>query len=89
MKTFKVGIIGCGTIFPMHAQSIKNIKGIKLAAVCDIREERAKDKARYFNCNYYKDYKKMLASEKLDVVHICTPHYLHAPMVIEAARFDA
>ena len=86
MKTFKVGIIGCGTIFPMHAQSIKNIKGIKLAAVCDIREERAKDKARYFNCNYYKDYKKMLASEKLDVVHICTPHYLHMPMVLEAAK---
>ena len=26
----------------------------------------------------------MLEKEKLDVLHICTPHYLHVPMAIEA-----
>lgn len=86
MKTFKVGIIGCGTIFPMHAQSLKNIKGVRLAAVCDIKIERAKEKARSFCCNYYKSYNDMLASERLDAVHICTPHYLHMQMVIEATK---
>jgi len=84
--TFRVGIIGCGTIFPMHAQSIKNMKEAKLAAVCDIKEARAREKAGQHNCVYYTDYKKMLDSERLDVVHICTPHYLHMPMIIEAAK---
>jgi predicted dehydrogenase len=28
----------------------------------------------------------MLASEALDAVHICTPHYLHMPMAVEAAK---
>ncbi len=84
--TFRVGIIGCGTIFPMHAQSIKNIREAKLAAVCDIKKARAREKARQYACCYYTDYKKMLKAERLDAVHICTPHYLHMPMILEAAR---
>lgn len=86
MKTLKVGIIGCGTIFPMHAQSLKNIKGVELAAVCDIKKERARSRARAYRCNYYTDYKKMLDEAGLDAVHVCTPHYLHMPMVLEAAK---
>ena len=34
----------------------------------------------------YSIYKKMLENEKIDIVHICTPHYLHAEMVIEALK---
>lgn len=86
MKTLKTGIIGCGGIFPMHAESIRNIKGVEIAAVCDVKTDRAQAKADKYGCRYYSDYKKMLKSEKLDVVHICTPHYLHVPMVLEAAK---
>lgn len=86
MKTFRVGIIGCGTIFPMHARSIKNLKGVQLVSVCDIQPKRAREKAGLYRCSHYTDYREMLAKERLDAVHICTPHYLHAPMVIEAAR---
>ncbi len=86
MKTLRSGIIGCGTIFPMHAQSIKNIKEARLVAVCDIKKDRARDKAKKYACAGYTDYKKMFAETHLDVVHICTPHYLHMPMIIEAAK---
>lgn len=86
MATLRAAIIGCGTIFPMHAQSLKNIKGVELTAVCDIKEDRARTRARHFRCNYYTDYKKMLDAECLDAVHICTPHYLHLPMILEAAK---
>ncbi|MFH0764516.1 MAG: Gfo/Idh/MocA family oxidoreductase [Candidatus Omnitrophota bacterium] len=86
MKTLRVGIIGCGTIFPMHARSLNNIKNVKLTAVCDIKEPRAKAAARAYRCNYYTNYKKMLDEADLDAVHICTPHYLHMPMVLEAAK---
>lgn len=86
MITLKIGIIGCGTIFPMHAESLKRIRGVKIAVVCDIKEGRARAKAKKYGGKYYTDYKKMLSCEDLDVVHICTPHYLHAPMVLEAAK---
>ncbi len=82
--SFKVGLIGCGSIFPMHAEALKMIDSTEIVAVCDINEEKAKQAAKKYNCKYYTDYKVMIESEKLDVVHILTPHYLHAPMTIYA-----
>ncbi|MFA5411557.1 MAG: Gfo/Idh/MocA family oxidoreductase [Candidatus Omnitrophota bacterium] len=81
---FKVGIVGCGNIFPMHAQSLLNTPGVEVSAVCDIRSARARKAARHCRCRSYLDYKLMLEKEDLDAVHILTPHYLHPPMAIRA-----
>lgn len=86
MKKIRVGIIGCGNIFPMHAYPASKRDEVELVAVCDHKEERAKEKAIEFDCKFYMDYKKMIDEEDLDVVHICTPHYLHAPMTLYAAK---
>ena len=53
----------------------------KIVAVCDIDESK---KDIVPNAKFYTDYKQMLTKEDIDVVHICTPHYLHAEMVIFA-----
>lgn len=84
MKKFRVGIIGCGNIFPMHAYSVVALDNTELVAVCDVKEDRAKAKAEELNCKYYLDYKEMIEKENLDVVHICTPHYLH-PIIAKYA----
>lgn len=85
MKTkLKVGIVGCGNIFIMHAKPILDTEGTEIVAVCDIKEDRAKYRAKELNCNYYTDYNEMLKKENLDVVHICTPHHLHPQMSIDA-----
>lgn len=86
MNKFRVGIVGCGNIFPMHALSVKGLECAEIVAVCDIKEDRAKAKAQEFNCNYYLDYKEMISKEKLDVIHICLPHYMHPPVAIYAAN---
>lgn len=85
MRNLKVGIIGCGTILPMHAQPVVNLKGLELTCVSDVKKDRAKKAAKKYNCRYYLDYKKMLDKEELDAVHIATPHHLHLPMVEYAA----
>lgn len=85
MSKFKVGIIGCGNIFPMHASSIQLSDAAELVAVCDNKEDRAKQAAEKYNCNFYTSYEEMFDKEEIDVVHICTPHYLHAPMTAYAA----
>jgi len=84
----RIGIIGCGTIFPMHAESIRQIcnKYAEIVAVCDIKEGTLANTAMKYKCKGYKDYKEMLNKENLDVVHICTPHYLHKEMAIYAAE---
>ena len=86
MMTFKVGIIGCGAIHLIHAEGIVSNPNTKLVAVADIIEARAKETAIKYNCAYYNDYKELLANKEIDAVHICTPHYLHTPIAIEAMR---
>lgn len=86
MRNFKVAIVGCGNIFPMHAQSVKNLENTEIIAVCDINEDRARAKGNQYNCNYYVDYKEMFNKEDIDVVHICLPHYLHHEVSIYASN---
>ncbi|MBE0701398.1 MAG: Gfo/Idh/MocA family oxidoreductase [Acholeplasmataceae bacterium] len=86
MRKLRVGIIGCGNIFPMHAISIKKNDQLELVAVCDNKKERAVEAASKYDAVAYFDYEKMFKEARLDVVHICTPHYLHAPMTIAAAE---
>jgi len=81
---YRVGIIGCGNVSPMHIYPVNALDSCELVAVCDNKEDRAKARAEELGCKSYADYKEMIDKEKLDVVHICTPHYLHPPMAIYA-----
>ncbi|MGN1053172.1 MAG: Gfo/Idh/MocA family protein, partial [Candidatus Scatosoma sp.] len=83
----KVGIIGLGAIAPMHIEALKE-RGEEIVAVCDVLKEKCDAVNRKFllNARGYADYKEMLEKEKLDVVHVCTPHYLHAEMAMAALK---
>lgn len=84
----KVGIIGCGNIAQVHAWVLQNLDGAELVAVCDVDAKRAEDLAEKYTgskAKVYTDY-RLLKSADVDVIHICTPHYLHAPMAIEMLR---
>jgi predicted dehydrogenase len=83
---FRVGLIGCGNIFSVHAESLVNTPDVELASVCDINLSRASQAAKKYKCHFYTDYNKMFKEEKLDSVHILTPHYLHPPMTICALK---
>ncbi len=73
----RVGIIGCGCIFTMHATSCDHLENATLVGVCDIKKDRADAAAKKYNVNAYYDYKELIDKEKPDVVHVCVPHYLH------------
>jgi UDP-N-acetyl-2-amino-2-deoxyglucuronate dehydrogenase len=86
MKKFGVGIIGCGAIFGVHAFPLHTLPNVEVRAVCDIKPAAREAASRLFQCDAYDDYTEMLKCEDIDVVHVLTPHYLHAPMVIAAAN---
>lgn len=80
----KVGIVGCGGIAGVHAESIKVLKKNIISAFADSRKERAEAFAEKYGGTAYQSLEEMLEKENLDVLHICTPHYLHVPMTVRA-----
>jgi len=80
-------VVGCGAISPLHIGGISDTKNAVVAAVCDIRAERAEEKRAKLapDAKVFTDYKVMLDQmPELDVIHVCLPHYLHTPVAIEA-----
>lgn len=85
----RTAIVGCGTIAEVHAKSLEQVKGCKIIAFSDIKKDRAEYYADRFWGKAYKDFTTMLNEEEPDVLHICTPHYLHVPMAITALKSGA
>ncbi len=85
---FKVALVGCGTVSYVHLTSLLHVDGVKIVALCDTRRERAVESAKEYapDAKIYTDFSEMLEREELDAVHICTPHYLHAKMTVEALK---
>ena len=73
-------IIGLGVIGKVHYDTLKK-QGENVVAICDIDSGKL---ANFSADRKYDDYKKMLDDGGFDVVHVCTPHYLHAEMVVYA-----
>ena len=77
----------CGAIASTHIHAIL-YNNKKIIGICDIVQEKAIKLNNDFNLNakVYTNYLDMLNELKIDVVHICTPHFLHKEMVIEALK---
>ncbi|BCJ93944.1 oxidoreductase [Anaerocolumna cellulosilytica] len=77
-------IIGCGAIAKVHAQCVQKLANHKLSAFADTVETRAEQYAALYHGKAYQSLEEMLEKEKIDILHICTPHYLHVPMAVYA-----
>ena len=85
-SSYRVAIVGCGAISGNHVIAIQHA-GQTLCALCDINPAQAQKRIEQYGLpgvHVYTDHETMLCEEKPDAVHICTPHYLHAPMAISA-----
>src|SRR5688572_11790171 len=80
----RTALIGYGKAAHMHAQALKNIPENILVAV----QGRDLNKARLFGDQYklnaYDDLETMIASERLDMIVICTPHPYHRHPAVTA-----
>jgi len=74
----KVGLIGCGFMGTMHANCYKNLEGVELTAVADVRREKAEEIAAGTQAVIYGDGKDLIANADVDIIDICLPTYLHA-----------
>lgn len=81
---FQVALVGCGAIHENHVHAILSCPQAQLAALCDSDERVAAQMRNRYNVPVYTSYSQMLKTQPLDAVHLCTPHWLHAPMATQA-----
>lgn len=80
----KTCLVGCGGIAAVHGSVLTSGIDTEFVAAADIKPEKAQSYAENFHTKPYPSLESMLDAEKPDVLHICTPHYLHVPMTIYA-----
>ena len=83
---WKVGIVGCGNIAKVHAEALKKMENVSICSFADCKPDRADAYKKIYGTqetNCWSSFEEMLENEELDVVHICTPHYLHVPMALK------
>ena len=86
-QPIRFGIIGMGNMGTKHAKNFLNgdIKEMRITAVADINPDKLKWAEE--NLPWAKRYdtaSELMDSGEVDAVIICTPHYFHPPLVIEA-----
>lgn len=84
MRTLNAAIIGGGAIHQCHVDALRQTPGVALRALVDIDKDKGLALSAQYHCSFYQDYREMLCDTTIDVVHICTPHYLHKPMILAA-----
>ncbi len=78
MEKVKLGFIGTGGMAGAHMRNLKdNFEDVEFTAMCDISEDRAKQRAQEFGGNAYTDFRVMYDKEDLNAVYICTPPFAH------------
>jgi predicted dehydrogenase len=80
----KVGLIGCGFMGSMHANCYKNIEGVRLVALADLRSEKAEELAKGTDAAIFSDGMDLIAEADVDIIDICLPTYLHAEYALAA-----
>ncbi len=84
-KIVKIGIIGAGQIANSHLRNYQDIDGVKIVAVADILEEKAKRAAEKYKIgSYYQDPREMLARDDIEAVDVCVHNNKHMPMTVTA-----
>lgn len=83
MKKTGAAIIGCGTIFAQHARALSVMEEAELLLVADSELSKAQQEAAIYDCEAAQDYRTILERPDIEVVHLCTPHHLHAQIAEE------
>ncbi len=82
----RIALIGCGRIAGHHCQSIREVDGVEIAAVCDLDRAKADAYANQFGIPAFESYHAMFAHiPDIDIAAIMTPsgmHFEHAEEII-------
>ncbi|MGH2563564.1 MAG: Gfo/Idh/MocA family protein, partial [Ginsengibacter sp.] len=72
-----IGVIGAGGFADFAVKSFLKIKGVDIIAVTDLNASAARKMANETNAMVYNDINALLQNEKINLIYIATPPFLH------------
>ena len=81
----RAGLIGTGFIGPVHLEALRRL-GVRVAALCDLPDRVRAAADRFGILEAYGNYREMLRSPSVDVVHITSPNRFHCEMSLAALK---
>lgn len=96
-KIYRVGLIGTGWYGKSDLFRLIQVSPIEVVALCDVDQHKLSEAAEMASerqksgnkPRLYKDYRKLLAENALDIVLIGTPDHWHALQMIDAVKSGA
>src|SRR6185437_8668198 len=86
MKPVRVGLVGSQFVSTIHAEALKTVSGAELFAVTSPTGDHAEQFAKRHGVRHrFRDYRKMLEADELDLVVLGCPNDLHCDFVEQAA----
>jgi predicted dehydrogenase len=87
MRKIKTAIIGTGFMGKVHAENVRRLGNVEIAAVVGSRPETAHNFAQNFDIPFEtSNLEDVLKNPEIDVVHICTPNVDHFPMSLASIQ---
>jgi predicted dehydrogenase len=87
---YRLGLIGCGNISTTFTDGIRECSDLSLQAICSAGEKNLNlvgDREQIPAGKRFRDYRKILQSDDIDAVIICTPNNLHYRMAVDAIQY--
>ena len=85
MSSIKAGVIGLGFIGPAHVEALRRLGGVEVVAVAGARPGSTQAKAARMGVpQAYDTWQELLADPDVQVVHNCTPNFLHTEINLAA-----
>lgn len=76
-QTIKSAIVGTGFIGPAHLEALRRLPNVEVVALVEVNQALADEKAKILGIPNAYTFDEMLKQPDIDVVHICTPNFLH------------
>lgn len=87
MPPLRIGLIGAGKHGSRYAKHIaEDISQAELLGVCRRSKREGEQLAIKYGCQYYADYRQLIADTDVDAVAVVVPPYLHAAIVETACQ---
>ncbi|WP_439583575.1 Gfo/Idh/MocA family protein [Dyadobacter bucti] len=93
IDTIRMAYLGLGNRGGGAIKRIIHLENVEVKALCDIRPESVNNAAKTFTGTSHKptlysgsedEWKKVCERDDIDLIYICTPWHLHAPMALYA-----
>jgi predicted dehydrogenase len=84
MKQLRIGVVGLGVISRFYLAAIERSPSVRLAAVCDLREEALEPYVGTVQC--FDDHRDLLAHAEIDAIIVNVPNDVHAQVCRDAVE---